>query len=82
MLWNGAPLPADLKAELEREYGRLKLVEEQIRALETERLKRLEDGRKPSPARAHAGTAAGTRAGQCLGVTDGSSSQRSRRGRN
>ncbi|MGH8525083.1 MAG: IS110 family transposase [Gammaproteobacteria bacterium] len=48
VLWNGEPLPADLKAELEREYGRLKLVEEQIRALETERLKRLEDGREPS----------------------------------
>ena len=25
-----APLPADLKEELEREYGRLKLIEEQI----------------------------------------------------
>ncbi|MGH8608736.1 MAG: IS110 family transposase, partial [Gammaproteobacteria bacterium] len=47
-LCNGEPLPADLKGELEREYGRLKLVEEQIRALETERLKRLEDGREPS----------------------------------
>ncbi|MGH7260636.1 MAG: hypothetical protein ACREI9_08135 [Nitrospiraceae bacterium] len=41
-LWNGEPLPADLKAELEREYGRLRLVKEQIRALEAERLKRLD----------------------------------------
>ena len=42
VLWNGAPLPADLKAECEREYERLRLVEEQMRMLEAERLKRLE----------------------------------------
>ncbi|MGH8594127.1 MAG: hypothetical protein ACREV3_09795 [Gammaproteobacteria bacterium] len=33
VLWNGAPLPAELKAELEREYVRLRLVEEQIRGV-------------------------------------------------
>ncbi|MGH8653794.1 MAG: hypothetical protein ACREYE_17210 [Gammaproteobacteria bacterium] len=47
MLWNGAPLPADLKEELAREYARLRLVEEQIRGLEAERLKRLEGSERP-----------------------------------
>lgn len=43
VLWNGEPLPSDLREELEREYGRLRLVEEQMRGLEAERLKRLEE---------------------------------------
>ncbi|MGH8601513.1 MAG: hypothetical protein ACREXR_01640 [Gammaproteobacteria bacterium] len=47
VLWNGAPLPVDLKAECEREYERLRLVEEQIRGLEAERLKRLETSERP-----------------------------------
>jgi len=47
VLWSGEPLPADLKAELEREYARLRLVEEQMRALEAERLKRLEGSERP-----------------------------------
>ena len=34
-LWDGRPLPVELKAELEREVMRLALVERQIIALET-----------------------------------------------
>jgi transposase len=33
-LWDGTSLPAELKGELEREYRRLSMVEEQLRALE------------------------------------------------
>jgi transposase len=43
VLWNGGPLPSGIREELEREYGRLRLVEEQMRGLEAERLKRLEE---------------------------------------
>ena len=42
-LWNGRPLPAELKAELEREVERLRLVERQIAALESERRERLRE---------------------------------------
>lgn len=47
VLWNGASLPSELKGELEREYGRLRLVEEQIRTLEAEQVKRLEGSERP-----------------------------------
>ena len=47
VLWNGASLPAELKAECEREYARLRLVEEQIRGLEAEQRKRLEGSERP-----------------------------------
>ena len=40
-------MPADLKAECEREYGRLCLVAEQIRGLEAEQVKRLEGSDRP-----------------------------------
>lgn len=40
-LWDGTPLPTELKDELEREYQRLSLVEEQRRALEKTRKGRL-----------------------------------------
>ena len=40
-LWDGAPLPLELKGELEREYQRLRLVEAQRRALEKTRKSRL-----------------------------------------
>ncbi|MDQ3566393.1 MAG: IS110 family transposase [Pseudomonadota bacterium] len=40
-LWDGAPLPLELKGELEREYQRLRLVEAQRRALEKTRTSRL-----------------------------------------
>ncbi len=40
-LWDGCPLPAELKGELEREYTRLKMVEEQLRLLEKTRTERL-----------------------------------------
>jgi transposase len=40
-LWDGAPLPLELKGELEREYQRLSLVEAQRRALEQTRKSRL-----------------------------------------
>ena len=36
-LWDGSPVPPGLKARLQREYGRLQLVERQIKALESER---------------------------------------------
>ena len=39
--WDGAPLPLELKGELEREYQRLRLVEAQRRALENTRKSRL-----------------------------------------
>lgn len=42
-LWDGRPLPAELKAELEREVERLTLVERQIGSLETERRERLRE---------------------------------------
>jgi transposase len=42
-LWDGRPLPEDLKAELEREQERLRLVERQIGSLETERRERLRE---------------------------------------
>ncbi|MGH6630986.1 MAG: transposase, partial [Burkholderiales bacterium] len=42
-LWDGRPLPVELKAELEREVMRLALVERQIVALETERRERLRE---------------------------------------
>ena len=40
-LWDGTSLPAELKGELEREYRRLSLVEEQLRALEQTRTERI-----------------------------------------
>lgn len=42
-LWDGRPLPAELKAELEREVERLTLVERQIAALESARRERLRE---------------------------------------
>ncbi|MGH8627610.1 MAG: transposase [Gammaproteobacteria bacterium] len=47
VLWNGESLPSELKAELEWEYARLRLVEEQMRALEAEQVKRLEGSERP-----------------------------------
>jgi transposase len=41
--WNGHGLPVDLKARVVREYERLLLVEDQIRALKKEREDRLQD---------------------------------------
>lgn len=40
--WDGSALGTDLKAELEREYARLDLVESQLRTLEAEQQRRLE----------------------------------------
>jgi len=40
-LWDGAALPPDLQAEVRREDTRLRLVDEQIRALEAEQAQRL-----------------------------------------
>ena len=42
-LWDGRPLPVELKAELEREAQRLALVGRQIASLETERRERLRE---------------------------------------
>lgn len=44
-LWDGHPLPVELKAELEREAERLALVERQIGALEAKRRERLQSPR-------------------------------------
>ena len=41
-LWDGSALPPDLQAEVRREEARLRLVDEQIRALEAEQVQRLE----------------------------------------
>ncbi len=40
-VWDGGPLPEDLKGELEREYERLCLVAKQIRALEVQQTERI-----------------------------------------
>ena len=45
--WDGSPLGTDLRAELEREYSRLELVESQLRTLEDEQRRRLEQGQIP-----------------------------------
>jgi len=45
-LWDGRPLPEELKAELARERKRLRLPERQIAALETERRERLRGDRQ------------------------------------
>ena len=45
--WDGSPLGPDLKAELEREYRRLELVESQLRTVEAEQQRRLEQGQVP-----------------------------------
>jgi transposase len=42
-LWDGSPLPPDLRDELRREEARLQLVSQQIRTLEAEQAERLED---------------------------------------
>jgi len=44
-LWDGGPLPVELKAELEREAERLALVERQIEQLEATRRERLQSPR-------------------------------------
>lgn len=41
-LWDGSALPPDLQAEVRREEARLRLVDEQIGALEAEQMRRLE----------------------------------------
>lgn len=40
-LWDGSPLPADLKSRVQREFGRMLAVNRQIRELEKERAKRI-----------------------------------------
>ena len=40
-LWDGTSLPAELKGELEREYARLSMVEQQLRALGKTRTERI-----------------------------------------
>jgi transposase len=47
-LWDGRPLPAELKGELGREYTRLSVVEEQLRALEETRSERLKHAMSPA----------------------------------
>jgi transposase len=46
-LWDGSALPPDLQAEVRREDARLRLVDEQIRALEAEQVRRLEEAVTP-----------------------------------
>lgn len=42
-LWDGQPVPPDVRARLEREWGRRERVSEEIRALDAERESRLRD---------------------------------------
>ena len=46
-IWDGKPLPPALKAEIERECGRLRVVEEQIRAITKEQREQLEQANSP-----------------------------------
>jgi transposase len=46
-LWDGSALPTDLQAEVRREAARLRLVDEQIEALEAEQTRRLEEAATP-----------------------------------
>jgi transposase len=46
--WDGKELPGDLRARIEREYHRLRLVEEQIAALKKEQEERIERADNPS----------------------------------
>jgi transposase len=46
-LWDGSALPPDLQAEVRREDARLRSVDEQIRALEAEQARRLEEAATP-----------------------------------
>jgi transposase len=46
-LWDGSPLPPDLQAEVRREDERLRSVDAQIRALEAEQARRLEEAATP-----------------------------------
>jgi transposase len=48
-LWDSSALPPDLQAELRREDARLRLVDEQSRALEAEQAQRLEAAVTPCP---------------------------------
>jgi len=46
-IWDGKPLPPALKAEIEREWDRLRLVEEQIRAITKEQREQLKQAGSP-----------------------------------
>lgn len=46
-IWNGDPLPPGLRARLQREHQRLQLIQEQIKALETERLEAIRHSTQP-----------------------------------
>jgi transposase len=46
--WNGRPLPPGLKAEIERERDRLRLVEEQVRAIKREQRRQLREPKSPA----------------------------------
>jgi transposase len=46
-IWNGMPLPPGLKAEIAREGERLRLVQEQIRAIKKERREQLKQADSP-----------------------------------
>jgi transposase len=50
-IWDGKPLPPGLKAEIERERDRLRLVEEQIRAIKKERREQLKQASSPELAK-------------------------------
>ena len=45
--WDGSALGSDLRIELDREYLRLEVVELQLRTLEAEQQRRLEQGQVP-----------------------------------
>ena len=50
-IWDGKPLPPGLKAEIERERDRLRLVEEQIRAITNEQREQLKHASSPELAK-------------------------------
>lgn len=50
-IWDGKPLPPALKAEIERERDRLRLVEEQIRAITKEQREQLKQASSPELAK-------------------------------
>ena len=50
-IWDGKPLPPVLKAEIERERDRLRLVEEQIRAITKEQREQLKQASSPELAK-------------------------------
>jgi len=52
-IWNGQPIPEELKTRVQREYERLRMVEQQILFLEKEKRERLKDPNTESLRKVH-----------------------------